>query len=106
MELALADYTSQEAKTETLKLVLAGLDALLPKSSDTLFEAAVQARTHLQAALAAQQLAPTQRMALVRALPATLLAYQLGVNEEDFLVRNAANSSTRHPLFVTGVVYG
>ena len=85
---------------------MAGLDALLPKSSDTLFEAAVQARTHLMEALAAQHLAPTQRIALVRSLPATLLAYQLGVNEEDFLVRNAVNPSTRHPLFVTGVVYG
>ena len=53
------------------------------------------------AALQAQDLAPTQRRALVAPLPSAVLAHRMGVEEDVLLTRNAV----RHPLFVQGAVH-
>lgn len=100
--LALADYRSADDRDAALASVLAALDQLLPTMSDGVFQAAMDMRATLIEALLAQELAPAQVRDIVSALPATVLAHRLEIDEEVFILRNRV----RHPLFVRGRVYG
>lgn len=102
MQVALADYTTAQARDTALALALNALDSLLPGADDTVFEAAVAARLGLQQALGLQALEPTQTRMVVAALPSAVLAYRMGVEEAALLERNAV----RHPLFVRGAIDG
>lgn len=102
MQVALADYTAEQARDTALALVLGALDALLPSADDAVFEAAVAARLGVQQALSLQALEPTQTRQVVAALPSTVLAYRMGIDETTLLERNAV----RHPLFVRGAING
>jgi prophage DNA circulation protein len=99
-QLALADYRTEAARDQALVLAMTAMDEVMPSASDVVFEAAAEARSALQTALTAQQLAPTQTRAVVSPVPSTVLAYQMGV-EEDLLI---ARNGVAHPLFVQGVV--
>ena len=99
-ELALADYASAEDRDTAQAAVVGAIDALLPTLPDALFQAALDTRTTLIAALQAQALAPTQTRALVAPLPSVVLAHRMGVDEGVLLTRNAV----RHPLFVQGAI--
>lgn len=101
-QVALADYRAEADRDTALASVVAALDALLPSLPDTLFQAAVAARTGLIEALLAQDLRPASFRDVATPLPAAVLAHRLGVDEAVLLARNAV----RHPLFVRGRVYG
>lgn len=101
-QVALADYRAAEDRDAALSGAVAAIDALLPSLPDDVFQAAVSARVALINALLAQDLAPALQRDVVGPLPAAVLAYRLGVDEAVFLARN----QVRHPLFVTGHVYG
>lgn len=99
---ALADYQAAGDRDAALASVVAAIDALLPGLPDPLFQAAATMRADLIDALLAQDLQPATYRDIAGALPATLLAHRLGVDEAVFLARN----QVRHPLFVRGRVYG
>lgn len=101
-QLALADYRVAGDRDAALSSVVEAIDALLPAMPDALFQAALDMRAALIAALLAQDLAPAQVRDSVHPLPATVLAHRMGVAEEVFLAVN----KVRHPLFVQGRVYG
>jgi prophage DNA circulation protein len=101
-QIALADYLASNDRDAALASVVTTLDALLPGMPDAVFQAAVSVRTTLITALSAQAMEPTTSRDIVAALPATLLAYRMGVDEAVFLAQNAV----RHPLFVRGRIYG
>lgn len=102
VEVALADYQSADDRDAVLASVLKAMDRMLPTMSDDVFQAALDCRATLIDALMAQDLAPTTQRDIVSALPATLLAHRMEVDEGVFLARN----KVRHPLFVQGRVYG
>ncbi len=99
---ALASYQAEGERDAALASVLAAIDAILPGAPDPVFQAGATMRADLIAALMAQDLAPASTRTVVAALPATVLAHRLGVDEDGFIARNGV----RHPLFVRGVVYG
>lgn len=99
---ALATYQADGDRDSALASVVEAIDALLPGLPDPLFQAAAQMRADLITALLAQDLRPAVTREIVGALPATVLAHRLGVDETVFLARNLV----RHPLFVRGRVYG
>ena len=100
-ELALTDYVSSNDRDDALATVLDAIDLLLPHVGDDVFQALVDARSGLIEALMSQNLSPVVTKTIVNPLPATLLAYRLGVDETVFLAQN----NVRHPLFVQGTVY-
>lgn len=99
---ALTTYRTAEDRDAALGAVLAAFDALLPYLADAPFQAVLTARASVAAALLAQDLAPAVVLDVANPLPGVVLAYQLGVDAEAFLARNAV----RHPLFVQGRVHG
>lgn len=101
-QIALADYRAAPDRDAALSGAVAAFDDLLPDLPDVIFQAAVAARVALIDALQAQDLAPTLTRDVVGPMPAAVLAYRLGVDESVFLTRN----QVRHPLFVSGRVYG
>jgi hypothetical protein len=102
VEVALADYQSADDRDAVLASVLRAMDRMLPLMADEVFEAALDCRATLIAALMAQDLAPATQRDIVSPLPAALLAHRMEVDEGVFLARN----KVRHPLFVQGRVYG
>lgn len=102
MQVALADYSSTQARDEVVVQVLGTLEVLMPMLPDAAYEKAATARAALLTALDAQQLDARPVRDVVAATPAVVLAYELGVDEAVLLERNAV----RHPLFVRGRVYG
>ena len=101
-QIALADYRAEADRDAALATAVAALDALLPSLPDAVFEVAVAARSALIDALLAQDLRPAMVREVSGPLPATLLAHRLSIDESVFLARNAV----RHPLFVSGRIYG
>lgn len=102
MQVALADFATEADRHQALQAVDTAYDALLPMLPDAVFQAAVTARTALVEAVMAQDLKPQQVRDVASALPSTVLAHRLQVDEAAFLALN----SVRHPLFVRGRVYG
>ncbi|MCQ8116097.1 DNA circularization N-terminal domain-containing protein [Methylomonas rosea] len=102
MQVALVDYRAEVDRTAVLAAIDTAYDALLPTLPDTVFQAAVTARTALVEAVMAQDLQPQQIRDLVGNLPSTVLAHRMRIDESVFLARNGV----RHPLFVRGRVYG
>ncbi len=102
MQVALADYSNAPARDAAVAQVLATLEVLMPMLPDAAYEKAAMARAALLTALDAQQLTDTPVRDVVTAMPAVVLAYELGLDEAVLLERN----SVRHPLFVRGRVYG
>jgi prophage DNA circulation protein len=100
--LAVADYPSEAERDKALAAVEKAVTRLLPATPDEVFQPLVTARAAVIEALINQDVRPIVRRNIVRPLPAVLIAHGLGVDEEDFLARNAV----RHPLFVNGEVYG
>ena len=100
--IALADYRAEADRDAALATAVAALDALLPSLPDAVFEVAVMARAALIDALLTQDLLPALVRDVTGLLPAVVLAHRLSVDESVFLARNAV----RHPLFVSGRVYG
>lgn len=101
-QIALADYRAEADRDAALTTAVAALDALLPSLTDAVFEVAVTARSALIEAVLAQDLQPAMVRDVSGPLPAALLAHRMSVDESVFLARNAV----RHPLFVSGRVYG
>jgi prophage DNA circulation protein len=101
-QLALTDYEAAEDRDTALVNVVLAMDALLPDLPDELFQAALTARSSLIEALMAQDLKPTQERDVVGPVPSVVLAHRLGIDESVFLARN----QVRHPLFISGRVYG
>lgn len=101
-KVALADYRSANDRDAVVNAVETVFDALLPALSDAVFQAAVTARAALIEALMSQDLKPQMIRDVVTALPSTVLAHRMQIDEDVFLARNAV----RHPLFVRGRVYG
>ncbi len=111
-DMALADYDTIDGRDAALARVLAAVDAAVALAdmsgarlaadglADQRFDAAMAARQAVTEALNAQALAPTQTRQIVTSLPAVVLAYRMGVDEDVLLARNRV----RHPLFVKGVV--
>lgn len=102
VQVAMADYRAEADRDAALASVVAALNDLLPSLPDTVFQAAVAARTSVIEALLAQELKPAALRDVTAPLPAAVLAHRLEVDETVFLARNAV----RHPLFVKGRVYG
>lgn len=101
-QIALADYRAAPDRDAALAGAVGAIEELLHNLPDVVFQAAVAARVALIDALQAQDLAPAIERDIVGPLPAAVLAYRMGVDEDVFLARN----QVRHPLFVTGHVYG
>ena len=101
-QMALADYRAAADRDAALSAVVRALDALLPSLPDAVFQAALAARAALIEALLAQDLKPAMVREVAGPIPAVVLAHRMGVAEAVFLARN----QVRHPLFVTGRVYG
>lgn len=101
-QIALADYRAEADRDTALTVAVNALDGLLPGAPDTVFEAAVAARAALIEALQAQDLRPALQRDVAGELPAVVLAHRLDVDEDVFIARNAV----RHPLFVSGKIYG
>jgi len=99
---AMADYRAEADRDAALATAVSALDWLLPTAPDSVFEAAVDARTSLIDALMAQDLKPSIERNIVHPMPVSVLAYLLDVDEDVFIARNAV----RHPMFVQGEVYG
>ncbi|MDT4329758.1 DNA circularization N-terminal domain-containing protein [Methylomonas sp. MV1] len=102
MQLALTDYATEADRTASVSAIDAVYDVLLPTLPDAVFQAAVSARTALVAAVLAQDLRPLQSRSIVHALPSTVLAHRMQVDEAVLIARNGV----RHPLFVQGRVDG
>lgn len=101
-QVALADYRTANDRDAVLASVVAAFDAMLPRMSDPVFQAALDCRAALTDALLAQELEPAVVRDIVAPLPATVLAHRMEVDEDVFLAVN----KVRHPLFVRGRVYG
>ncbi|MDD2722234.1 MAG: DNA circularization N-terminal domain-containing protein [Gallionella sp.] len=101
-QLALTDYRVAADRNAALASVVGAIDAMLPAMPDAVFQAALDLRAALIAALRAQQLAPAVVRDIVQPLPATVLAHRMEVAEDVFMAAN----KVRHPLFVRGRVYG
>lgn len=101
-QIALADYRAAADRDAAMTTAVVALDALLPSLPDAVFEVAVAARAALIEALLAQDLQPAMARDVAGPLPAALLAHRMSVDEAVFMARNAV----RHPLFVSGRVYG
>ena len=101
-QIALADYRADADRDAAMTTAVDALDALLPSLTDAVFDTAVAARSALIDALLAQDLQPAMVRDVAGPLPAALLAHRLQVDESVFIARNAV----RHPLFVSGRVYG
>jgi prophage DNA circulation protein len=101
-QIALADYRAAADRDAAMTTAVDALDTLLPSLTDAVFDAAVAARASLIEALLAQDLQPAMVRDVAGPLPAALLAHRLQVDESVFLARN----TVRHPLFVSGRVYG
>lgn len=101
-EVAIADYRAESDRDAALSSIVSAIDALLPEMTDDVFQAAVTARAAIIDALLAQDLKATVVRDITAPLPAVVLAWRLGIDEDVFLARNAV----RHPLFVMGRVYG
>jgi prophage DNA circulation protein len=69
---------------------------------DEVFQPLVTVRAAVITALLARDTRPTVRRDIAHPLPSALIAHNLGVDEDVFLLRNAV----RHPIFVVGAVYG
>lgn len=102
MQVALADFTTEADRADSLQSVDAAYEALLPTLPDAVFQAAVTARTALIEAVMAQDLKPQVIKDVVSPLPSTVLAHRLQIDEAVLIARN----KVRHPLFVQGRVYG
>ncbi len=102
MQVALADYSSPAARAESMAQVLEALDVVMPMLPDVAYQKAATARAALLTALAAQDIMDAPVRDVATAMPAVVLAYELGTDEAVLLERN----SVRHPLFVRGRVYG
>ncbi len=100
-QMALADYDTADSRDSVLASLLAAIDALLPAMSDNVFQAAVSARMALIDALLDQDLNLRVSRDIAHALPSTLLAHQMGIDEAVFIAQNGV----RHPLFVVGRIY-
>jgi hypothetical protein len=101
-QMALADYRAEADRDAALASVVSAIDSLLPSLPDPVFQAAVAARAALIDALMAQDLKPASVRNVTGPIPSVVLAYQMGIDEDVFMARN----TVRHPLFVTGRVYG
>lgn len=113
-QIALADYRAEVDRDAALTTAVTALDAvasgvpngLFPAVAtvvpDPVFQAVAAARAALIAALLAQDLRTGTPREVIGPIPSTVLAHRLGVDEAVFLARNRV----RHPLFVTGRVYG
>lgn len=102
LQLSVYQYPSQTERTFNLNAIQTAYDGLLQGLPDAAFQAAVTARATLLAAVLAQDLRPPQSRDIAIPLPATVLAHRFGVDEAGFIARNGV----RHPLFVSGRVYG
>lgn len=102
MQVALADFTTESDRTDSLQAVDVAYEALLPTLPDAVFQAAVTARTALIDAVMAQDLKPQVIKDVVSPLPSTVLAHRFQIDEAVLIARNGV----RHPLFVQGRVYG
>ncbi|MDO9233028.1 MAG: DNA circularization N-terminal domain-containing protein [Methylotenera sp.] len=101
-QIALADYDDAATRDGVLNGLLKALDTLMPTMSDEVFQAASDARMALIEALLDQDLGQQISRDIYNAMPSTLLAYQMGIDEDVFIAKN----SVSHPLFVVGRVYG
>lgn len=101
-QVALADYRVAGDRDAALASVVSAIDAMLPRMSDTVFQAAWDCRATLIEALMAQNLEPAVSRDIVYPLPSTVLAHRLEVSEEVFMAVN----QVRHPLFVRGRIHG
>lgn len=110
-DLALADYETVSGRDAALAQALGAVDGAVALSDQDVmravdmranarFDAALAARAAVQAALRAQALEPTQARQVALPMPATVLAYRMGVAEDVLMARTLA----RHPLFVRGAV--
>ena len=101
-ELALIDYASTAQRDAVQTALVSAIDAIAQHLPDPVFMVAMNARAALIEALSALVIDPTQTLDILEPMPAAALAYQLDINEADFLAINGIS----HPLFVRGVVYG
>lgn len=101
-QIGLADYQDADTRDAVLYKVIGAIDAQLPDMRDEVFEAAAAARSAMIDALMDQDLAAASSRDILNSIPAVVLAYQMGVDEDTFIARNGV----RNPLFVQGRVYG
>lgn len=101
-QVALADFRAEGDRDAALASVVGAVDSLLPGLPDAVFQAAIATRAALIEALLAQDLKPGSFRDVAFPMPATVLAYRMGVAEDVLQARN----SIRHPLFVQGRVNG
>lgn len=101
-DIALTDYLASDDRDAVLSTVQSAVDTLLPDMPDALFEAAEDMRATVTIALLSQDLRPTITRLIANPLPAILLAYRLQMDLDTFMARN----KVRHPLFVSGEIYG
>ena len=99
---ALTDYLAADDRDAVLEAVTAAIDALLPDMPDPMFNAAADMRAAVSIALLSQDLRPTVTRMIANPLPAILLAHRLQVDVDVFIAHN----KVRHPLFVSGEIYG
>jgi|GEM_PF-1081856 len=100
-QVALSTYRSEADRDAALTSIQAAIDTLLPSLPDPVFEAAVDMRAAITAALLAQDLAPADQRDVSIPQPAVVLAHRLNVDEDMFIARNDVS----HPLFVQGRIY-
>ena len=101
-DIALTDYLASNDRDAVLSTVQTAIDTLLHGMPDALFNAAVDMRATVTIALLSQDLRPTITRQIANPLPATLLAHRLQMDVDTFMARN----KVRHPLFVSGDIYG
>lgn len=101
-DIALTDYLASDDRDAALSTVQTAIDTLLPDMPDALFDAAEDMRANVTIALLSQDLRSTVVRQIANPLPAILLAHRLQTDVDSFLARN----KVRHPLFVSGDIYG
>ena len=101
-DIALTDYLASNDRDAVLSTVQTAIDTLLHGMPDALFNSAVDMRATVTIALLSQDLRPTITRQIANPLPATLLAHRLQMDVDTFRARN----KVRHPLFVSGDIYG
>jgi len=101
-EIALDDYLTSDDRDAALAGVTDAIDALLPGMPDEIFNEAMEMRTAVILALLSQDLRTTVTRQVANPLPTILLSHRMQVENETFIARN----KIRHPLFVSGAVYG
>lgn len=101
-DIALTDYLASDDRDAALSAVQSAVDKLLPGMPDALFNAAADMRATVTIALLSQDLRPTIIRQIANPLPVTLLAHRLQMDVDTFMARN----KVRHPLFVSGDIYG